>query len=391
MNSLKKLFSSKSENNIEFLQESKRPPNTAIRQQRLKAWQPILSPRNVLPLLVFIACIFTPIGIGLIIGTLNVQDLNIDYTRCKDLANSNAFTEIPSKYTSYHFKKSVSTKPEWKIEQTDGQSTCQLKFEIPNDINSSIYVYYKLTNFFQNHRRYVESVDWNQLEGKAVKINDLEEHCSPLKRKGDKIIYPCGLIANSMFNDTFATAFEGLGETANYELTNNKISWSIDRHRYKKTTYNASEIIPPPNWAKKYPDGYTDDNIPDLNKWEEFQVWMRTAAFPNFYKLALKNESKPLPMGLYIMNIGVNYPIEEYGGTKSFVLTTNTVVGGRNISLGVVFIIVAGIAIIFAGVFLLKVIVQPRSMGDHSYLNFDVIDDQNQRPNLSTDPVREIL
>ncbi|KAI7096117.1 hypothetical protein KC316_g21377, partial [Hortaea werneckii] len=29
-------------------QKSRRPPNTAFRQQRLKAWQPILTPRTVL-------------------------------------------------------------------------------------------------------------------------------------------------------------------------------------------------------------------------------------------------------------------------------------------------------------------------------------------------------
>lgn len=91
-----------------------------------------------------------------------------------------------------------------------------------------------------------------------------------------------------MFNDTFSQVLSGIDDTEDYNLTNKHISWSIDRHRFKTTKYNASDIVPPPNWMKKYPDGYTDENLPDIHTWEEFQVWMRTAAFPKFYKLALK-------------------------------------------------------------------------------------------------------
>jgi hypothetical protein len=42
--------------------KSRRPANTAFRQQRLKAWQPILTPKTVLPLFFIIGIIFAPIG-----------------------------------------------------------------------------------------------------------------------------------------------------------------------------------------------------------------------------------------------------------------------------------------------------------------------------------------
>ncbi|MBE7181249.1 MAG: hypothetical protein INR71_08580 [Terriglobus roseus] len=42
--------------------KSRRPPNTAFRQQRLKAWQPILTPKTVLPLLFVVGIIFAPLG-----------------------------------------------------------------------------------------------------------------------------------------------------------------------------------------------------------------------------------------------------------------------------------------------------------------------------------------
>lgn len=44
---------------------SRRPPNTAFRQQRLKSWQPVLTAKVVLPLLLVVAVIFLPIGIGI--------------------------------------------------------------------------------------------------------------------------------------------------------------------------------------------------------------------------------------------------------------------------------------------------------------------------------------
>lgn len=387
------IFKKDSDMTIKPLHKSNRPPNTAFRQQRLKSWQPILTPQSVLPILIFVACIYTPIGIGLVASSNSVQDFSVDYSHCDTIATS-GFEDIPGKYVRHHFKSHLTYNPQWKItEDDDGDSICQLQFEIPNEIKKHIYVYYKLTNFYQNHRRFVDSFDYKQLRGNALKYQDLSVHCKPLRGEGEKAIYPCGLIANSMFNDTFAATFVGADDdTEDYKLTNKKISWPIDRSRYKTTKYNASEISPPPNWMKQFPDGYTDDNIPDIHTWEEFQVWMRTAPFPKFYKLALKNETASLPSGRYTMDIGLNYPVSIFGGSKSFVITTNSVTGSRNLSLSITFLIVAGLAALFAVIFLAKMIFQPRTLGDHNYLNFDNPDEARGDEEISNNiPLREIL
>lgn len=49
--------------------------DTAFKQQRLKAWQPILTPRTVLPTLFIIAILFAPIGGLLIWGSNKVRSL----------------------------------------------------------------------------------------------------------------------------------------------------------------------------------------------------------------------------------------------------------------------------------------------------------------------------
>ena len=81
------------------------------------------------------------------------------------------------------------------------QRQCVLEFDVPIDLKPTVLLYYKLTNFYQNHRRYVKSQNQNQLRGDSVSIGDIRSSdCKPLTVIGEKIIYPCGLIANSLFN-----------------------------------------------------------------------------------------------------------------------------------------------------------------------------------------------
>ena len=75
---------------------------------------------------------------------------------------------------------------------------------MPSTLEPTVLLYYKLTNYYQNHRRYVKSIDMNQLLGKYVAPSDLQSgNCKPLGRIGDQGVYPCGLIANSMFNGMY--------------------------------------------------------------------------------------------------------------------------------------------------------------------------------------------
>jgi len=68
-------------------------------------------------------------------------------------------------------------------------------------------MYYSLTNFYQNHRRYVKSRDDYQLLGASRSYSSLSTDCEPYRGiangslSGGGIPYaPCGAIANSLFN-----------------------------------------------------------------------------------------------------------------------------------------------------------------------------------------------
>lgn len=365
------------------IHKSRKPPNTAFRQQRLKAWQPIMTPKSVIPILFALAVIFAPLGIAILYTTYNVEYLSIDYTKC-DSADSDSYVDVPSDHINYHFK-SHNDNPDfkWKLETNtdafgDDVGTCFIQFKLPKELKPPIFVYYQLTNFYQNHREYVESYDLEQLKGIAVSKDNIASDCSPLDFEGsgddEKTIYPCGLISNSYFNDSISnlTLLNAQSNENNetYSFTHNGISWGSDLdNKYKKTKYNPKDIVPPPNWYKMFPEGYNESNLPDVNQWELLQNWMRTAGLPNFYKLYGKNTTESLASGTYQMQIELNYPVSIFHGTKSLIITTNSIFGGRNLSLGIIYIVIAVVSLALGIIFLLQTLIKPRKIGDHDFLN----------------------
>lgn len=57
--------------------KSKKPDNTAFKQQRLVAWQPILTAGTVLPAFFVIGIFFIPIGIALFVTSNNIKEFEV--------------------------------------------------------------------------------------------------------------------------------------------------------------------------------------------------------------------------------------------------------------------------------------------------------------------------
>ena len=264
-----------------------------------------------------------------------MQELIIDYSDCETQAPFRNATpsvaSIPSDKVSSSFKPSNCTKgnaPTWqkreitvqygnnreKLEnKTTPTTVCTLQFLIPNDLKPPVLLYYRLTNFYQNHRRYVKSLDTEQLKGKAVPPSTIKGgSCDPLRLDNATGLpyYPCGLIANSLFNDTFTNPVlqnrrHSSAQNQTYNMTNKGIAWSSDRQLYGNTDYKLDQIAVPPNWIERWPSGrYTEDNPPpNLEEDEEFQVWMRSAGLPAFSKLARRNDKEIMACGTYELDI----------------------------------------------------------------------------------------
>ncbi|KAG0691384.1 hypothetical protein C6P40_000001 [Pichia californica] len=365
---------------------SRRPPNTAFRQQRLKSWQPVLTARVVIPLLLLVAVIFIPIGIGIFYTTYSVQLVQVDYSNCDSIATS-TMSDIPNKKYKHYFKGNKKSVAQWSYDSST--SVCTIQFEVPEDISGNLFLYYKLTNFYQNHRKYVESYDWQQLRGHAVAYDDISSKCNPMSHRDNKIIYPAGLVANSLFNDTFSNLVNTEDESNNMNFTDIGIAWKSDLSIYKKSQYNVSDIVPPINWIERYPDGYTEDDLEDISTDEHFMNWMKTAALPSFMKLYGKNTNKgnKLIKGTYQIEVTMWYPVTIFGGTKSVIITTSSVVGGRHMGLGICYLVSGGLSILFMMVFLVKQLVS-RNKREHAFL-----DSLNDGHPLSGDSVaiRQVL
>lgn len=271
-----------------------------------------------------------------------MQEIVLDYSHCWDQAPEYPTTSpMPSNLVTMHFRKNSSNTdkpdaPTWSrrtitatyqnattgiVHATVENTTqCVLTFPIPNNMDPPVLFYYRLTNFYQNHRRYAKSFNNDQLSGKAVSASTIHgSDCTPLTTvtvNGTEIpYYPCGLAANSVFNDTFYNPVllnvpgSQLANQTYVMQNNSDISWASDKKLYGPSSYNWANVAVPPNWVLRYPNNYSDDYHPDLVNDEPFQVWMRLAGLPTFSKLAQRNDNTTMQTGTYSVNIDHRTPL----------------------------------------------------------------------------------
>ncbi|MBN3291098.1 CC50A protein, partial [Polypterus senegalus] len=325
--------------------KSKKPDNTAFKQQRLPAWQPILTAGTVLPAFFVIGLIFIPIGIGLFVTSNNIKEIEIDYTG------------TDSSEPCYN----CSIRENWN---STIPCTCEVSFNLEEPFESNVFMYYGLSNFYQNHRRYVKSRDDSQLNGDISSLTNPSKECEPYRESEKKPIAPCGAIANSLFNDTLKLFFIfPNGSKSEIPLIKKGIAWWTDKNvKFRNPGGNSnltavfSGTIKPVNW--KIPV-YELDTDPENNGFinEDFIVWMRTAALPTFRKLyrliERKNSIAPaLARGNYTLEIIYNYPVDKFEGRKRMILSTISWMGGKNPFLGIAYITVGSVCF-FLGVVLL--------------------------------------
>lgn len=339
--------------------QTNRPGWSAFKNQRLKAWQPILTPQTVLPTFFVVGLLFLPLGIGLFVTSQQVQEVVLDYTQC-DQPNG----VMPSTISNWTYQ------PETKL--------CAITFELATAFTGPVFMYYRLTNFYQNHRRYVKSFSSAQLQGQTPALSALQTDCDPLVTTIDALnntlpIYPCGLIANSVFNDTLSnlTYVSGSSGTPGsvYGFSQSGIAWPSDKAKFVKTNYQPYEVLPPPNWAK-YANTYNVTGIPDISQDEHLMVWMRTAGLPNFRKLYAKS-TDTLPAGTYTITVLTQYPVLSFSGTKAVVLSTTSWLGGKNPFLGIAYMVVGSLCLLLGIGFLIRHVVKPRKLGDTSLLSWN--------------------
>mmetsp|Transcript_2578 Transcript_2578/g.3778 ORF Transcript_2578/g.3778 Transcript_2578/m.3778 type:complete len:313 (-) Transcript_2578:34-972(-) len=309
-----------------MLRTSNKPPaNTAFKQQRLRACQPIYTPVPVIITFALAACIFLPLG-GVILGA---SDNVVEYEeRYDDVCTFNS-TDV-----------------------------CELNIKIDEKMEEPVYFYYKLTNYYQNHRRYVKSRNDDQLSGDVINDVDDLSSCDPRVSVDDDsdpsaIWLPCGLIAGSMFNDTFVLLSNS---STVVEFNKDDIAWESDLDKkFDNPPAGQQQGTKTPNV-----DSYTD---PD------FVVWMRVSALPTFRKLYGVIE-QDLDEGEYTVEVGNFYPVDEFDGEKYIIISTSSWMGGKNNFIGVCYLVIGSLSVAFCIAFVVAAKIKPRKLGDLSYVNF---------------------
>ncbi|KAL6057402.1 ALA-interacting subunit [Balamuthia mandrillaris] len=305
------------------INKSKRPSNSAFKQQRLRACQPILTPMPVITTFFLLGLIFIPIGIVMLVTSAQIVEVEVRYdNKCR----------------------------------SQNGTVCTVTLHVDEKMEEPVYLYYKLSNYYQNHRKYVRSRNDAQLRGEKVTSYSALENCDPIKsvngsHNSQNFYLPCGLIAHSIFNDTFVLKAPN-GDVV--PLRKEGIAWQSDLdHKFFNPPADAPGV-------RIIPD-FTD---------EDFVVWMRTAALPTFKKLH-RIIDDDLPAGDYTVEIQDNYPVDEFDGEKHVVLTTISWMGGKNNFLGVAYTTVGSICVLLGVAFGLRHFIAPRKLGDISYLDWN--------------------
>jgi hypothetical protein len=285
---------------------------------------------------------------------------------------------------------------------------CNVTLVVPRDMPPPVYVYYELRGVYQNHRRYVKSRSDEQLANRLPSSSSSpssgggggggltpEEaatrlaNCQPmLFFNGDpsKVINPCGLIAWSNFNDSYALAVgqqgggaAAAGAAAGAAAAGDRppptpvpVEWrgiALDSDVDRRYGPYYSEHFNPVLNATRGGGNLTNPTNPNVrlpvNQDERLLNWMRPAALPAFRKLWGRVDGRGLRRGEVVtVTITNRWNAYAFGGQKAVVLGTTGWLGGKNPFLGAAYLAVGGASLLLGGAYWALKLAFPRKFGD---------------------------
>ncbi len=306
------------ENKEEENEEYEKLKNSKFKQQKLPGWRPVPTITSTTIIFFCFGIVFIILGIIILIFSNKIEEISFRYDDyCKD------------------------------------KNPCIVTLQVKNDMEKNIMVYYQLDGFYQNHRRYVKSKSDDQLNGKDISYQAMKDSqdCDPVITNeemgkaesiagtplvNDEVAIPCGLIAKSFFNDNFKEwkLTDEFGDTQALNVNEKDIAWKADKELKYKNIDKSRQWI-----------DMTD---------EHFIVWMRPAGLPNFRKLWGRITDTDLKAGSQIeVTIDNKFDVSSFNGKKYLILSTVNAFGGKNSFLGISYIVLGGISIILAVVFVI--------------------------------------
>ncbi|KAG0566347.1 hypothetical protein KC19_7G057000 [Ceratodon purpureus] len=329
---------------------------TKFTQQELPAWKPVITPKWAMIIFMVVGIFSIPIGIVTLAASHNVVQIVHRYDRecmrSKTLEDSVSYIQNPSV-----------------------DHRCNVTLVVPKMMKNPVFVFYELDKFHQNHRRYMKSRSTKQHQGEDRRSVD---SCHPIARvsKRDPII-PCGLIAWTLFNDTYEFGFVNSpnGPALHIPVVQTGIAWKSDvKVKFSNKVYpeNFPNNINNSTGRSRFPVGGAslDPALP-LSKHENLMVWMRTAPMPRFRKLYGRIEHNLHAGQVINVSIANVYNTYSYKGSKRLVLSTTSFLGGKNPFLGRAYLTMGVLCMLMALVSIFVQFRHPREFGDKTRLTWN--------------------
>lgn len=196
-----------------------KPNGSAFQQQKLAHFYAQNNPPSSIICLFIVACAFIPIGAAIIVASDAIYEKDVRYDNIRSYTYNSCNEGAISYTTSDGIPVSMGC-------------VSRTTFTIDEKISGPVYLYYRLTNFYQNYRPYAKSLSEDQVQGGDTRDSDWLGDCDPFRYPlGDtgnaadvattvevnstssgnlKYTYaqmtysPCGAIAWSKFNDSIS-------------------------------------------------------------------------------------------------------------------------------------------------------------------------------------------
>ena len=325
--------------------------------QQLRGWRPILSAPRAEIFFLLIGSLMVGLGVPILVASISVKEYRFRYDNVGLLGELN-YTERAALVTN------------------GNGFTYDVEFLVEEEMKAPVYVVFELGTFYQNYRRYVRSYDSNQMHDGDVFPGSSQ--CDPYLYEGfnensslaeQGAILPCGQISHSNFNDSFVLSSPTRPDL-NLSIDSTSIAWKSDaEHLYGNiTSVNF-------NQQPEYRGGNT--TAFPLNQDQHWMVWQRPAGHKTTNKLygtIFTDIPEDTRMTLTVTN---RYNVYDFNGTKSFLLTTNSWVAGKNYVLPVLYLVCAGLSYVSAAfLFLLyhaNIFGKKRIVGDEAHLSWNRI------------------
>ena len=302
--------------------------------QMLQGYRPIMNPSHVVIFFALAGAYLIGVGVPILLATMDVVTYSVRYDNAGTLQG----------YTQEERAKLVTS---------DDGVEYSLTIEVEKEMRAPVFVTYELGTFYQNYRRYVRSYDPTQMHdgspfpGTSSCEPFLYETASGLD-PDDSLpeqgaILPCGQISHSNFNDSFilSSSIPAL----DVGIDDSGIAWASDReHLYGNVTaVNFNQI-------EAYRGG-NSSTLP-LNEDEHWMIWQRPAGQKTTRKL-YGRVVNDIPEGTNLtLTVFNRYNTYSFDGTKSFVLSTNSWMGGKNYVLPGIYLACGGLCWLVAALFL---------------------------------------